>query len=303
MGAQTKNQPTAVAAAKTENMSEGVASQIGAARCADLLEKAGTMKDQGNKCFGTGKLAKAITWYMDALRTLQEKDACGNRANAAQDFENADEDIKSKRNTMIGVVRANLSMVAIRKEMWRDARKHAALGCEADPANPKVWYRRALACDRINEFDECLEALDTLDKMEQDVIEKAEIDKLREQAKECAQELEDDLDGKMMEQKKKDFDMVCDKYDLRGPENSGKLADLIVSVSDIQCGGDVVKKITKEFEDMEEEDAHKLMAWICCGITFKEQAARAAEAAGLKTEEDKKKFIEEQTGKKLNLGK
>lgn len=299
MGAQGKNQPTVVAAANTQNMTEVDASKIGNARCADLLEKGQTMKDQGNKCFGGNKLAKALTWYMDALRTLQEKDACGNRENAADDFANASEDLKTTRNKLIGVIRANLSMVSIKKEMWRDARKHATQGCNADPTNPKLWYRRALACDRINEFDECLESLDTLEALKSDVIEQEEIDTLREQAAECAQELADDVDGKMMEQKKKDFDHVLDKYDLRDNENSAKLADLIVSVSDIQCGGDVVNKIVDAYPDMLEEDAHKLMAWICCGVTFKEQAARAAEASGL-SEADQQKIVQEQQEKFLN---
>ena len=101
-------------------------------------------------------------------------------------------------------------------------------------STPRCWYRRALACDRINEFDECLEAIEKLEALNQDVIDAEDINKLKERAVECAQELQDDRDGKMMEQMKKGFDEVVEKYDLKNDENAGMLADLIVSAGDMQ---------------------------------------------------------------------
>ncbi len=236
---------------------------------------------QGNKHFLKKKTNNAITWYTDALKMLQDHHALNKVAPEVDHFASSSDDILEQRKKLRGVLRANLAQCLIRQELYRQALDHCKKGVEVDDSNPKLWFRLATCADRINEWDQVFEALDALDKLEQDVVPKEDIQKLRAKANDNAEDYEDDRETQMLMEMKKDFEWVCNEYDLKSDHMAGKLADLIVA-ADTTFSGDLIPKICKDF-DMPKHDAEKLLKWISVGVNFKRQSDQAA--AEMKGEE------------------
>lgn len=124
-----------------------------------VLKIATDCKEFGNKAFKSGDFSLALDKYQKGLRYLNED----------PDLEAAPEGTKAKLDAARYTLNANMALMNLKLELFRDARSAAGSALEvngiSDAERAKALYRRGLANIKLKDEDDALKDLEQANKL------------------------------------------------------------------------------------------------------------------------------------------
>jgi len=133
----------------------------------EKLGEAKTNKEKGNESFKEQKYEEAIQHYNEALSYFENS-------------EHWEEALFSEKQAIEKSCYLNLSQCLLKVKSWMEAAQAATNALNIDDSNPKAYFRRALACMEIEEFDQAkwdLTEAAKLDKTNKEI--RTQYDKLK----------------------------------------------------------------------------------------------------------------------------